>query len=367
MIRRRGRRSYKSRIPRQGNFHLALPSMLKLRLTAQDSNVHGLGLGGWGYFDATANQYKTSNASTAVAQSQPLGLAPTFCMTFFDLSRPFAELHRPPDSRGIVPQESSIRSASQFAAAAAAPDTYFASAPAYLLTSYHMPGFVSNDSRVGTDSTQQVISKPDVLPGQLGSFANLFKYAVVERVDFVFKYTNLGTGPLYGASDSSASSSVSLAGSNLLHTCMPLPRSQLEVLKRDWKASNRHSNSNAVHFSEFPGCTTIITAQDGTKETGFVRKSFDLAQITGDTVRKESWAYSTDEALPQWVWPNPPDTEPQLCMFATSPLIDSRLASAGYPETLTAGNVLLRYNEHIQVHYHITFWQPKTPSLTVNL
>lgn len=292
----------------------------------------------------------------------PLGLAPTFCMTLFDLSRPFGELHCPPTSQGTLQTPANIRSAQWFAELATKPTTMGNGQFGY---NYHMPGFTNSAQASDSATVQQPIASPNTVPGQLNSFANLFKYAVVERVDFVFRYTNLGTAPLYGQTDSSTSASVSLAGSNLLHTCMPLPRAQIDQLKTTWRCNSRSSNTNAVHLSEFPGCTTVITAQDGTKETGFIRKSFDLAQITGDTVRKEAWAVSNETGSPSWTWQAPIAIEPQLCMIATSPLIDSRLASSGYPETLTAGNVLLRYNEHIQVHYHITFWQPKSPQFAI--
>lgn len=350
MIRRRtGRRSYKSRIPRQGNFHMALPSMLKLKLTATDSNVHGLGLGGY---------------ISAMLSSTPAGLSPTYCMTLFDLSRPFGELHCPALPNGTAMAPSLIKSAAFLASLAAGTTLNGLTQADYMY--YHMPGFTNKVlTNVQSDIAQQPIATPNVNPGQLNSFANLFKYAVVERVDFVFKYTNLGTAPLYGQSDSSSSSALSLAGSNILHTCMPLPRTQADELRKTWLSSSRSSNTNAVHLSEFPGCSSIITAQDGTKETGYIRKSFDLSTITGDSVRKEAWAVSNETGLPAWTWQPPMSIEPQLCMIATSPLIDSRLASANYPESIAAGNVLLRYNEHIQVHYHITFWQPKTPQFAI--
>lgn len=353
--RRTSRRSFKARIPRQGNFHMSLPSMLKLRLTATDSNVHGLGLGGWGAVN-TAGLYNATGGSAF-----PAGLAPTYVLTLYDLSRPSAELFCPPTADGTIVTPDQVKSAAWMAKQAAgtaltAPDYY----------AYHMPGFVNTVLQTPTSTVVQTpIATPNTHPGQLNSFANLFKYAVIERVDFVFKYTNLGTAPLYGQTDSSSSASLSLAGSNLLHTCMPLPRAQLDTLKLSWRASSRASNTNAVHLSEFPGCSTIITAQDGTKETGLIRKSFDLAQITGDTVRKDSWATSSETTTPTWTWPSPPSIEPQLCMIATSPLIDSRLASTGYPDSLTAGNVLLRFNEHVQVHYHVTFWQPKSPTFSI--
>lgn len=82
----------------------------------------------------------------------------------------------------------------------------------------------------------------------------------------------------------------------------------------------------------------------------------------GDTIRTTTWMTSKDDGT-GWILPPSLDTDPQLGVLATSPLIDQYLNSNNAALTAANTNWWFRYNEHVHVYYHITFWEPKTPQV----
>lgn len=92
----------------------------------------------------------------------------------------------------------------------------------------------------------------ELLPGQLRAFAQLYKLARVERVDFNFKFTNLGVSAIVNSLDVPTTMTQSMASSSVSHLLTVLPKSQwsrmlnLNSLTDQWSPDSKHSNSNAA-------------------------------------------------------------------------------------------------------------------------
>jgi len=296
---------------------MALPQILKLRFTAQDSSLMTLGLG---------NVKDMANWS-----------APTRCLTQYELFYP----------RGTYYRDS--------------PNLGMSSTPGLSGSAYPYPGFNSP-----TFSPETIV---DVFPGQMSAFIQLYKLARVERVDFSFKITNMGPSSITdGGNNPPTASNQAAASGPVNHTILVLPQSQVtdtfQTATNKWNPSSIHSDSNACQLAELPGCTSMTSSQDGNKEVIRIRKSFDLTMRQGgDSIRTATWMTSTDlPAAPAWTIPAAQPTDPILLSIGTSPLIDQTL-SGMFTGSGTTQDFWLRYNEHIQVTYHVTFWDPRTPTI----
>jgi len=84
----------------------------------------------------------------------------------------------------------------------------------------------------------------------------------------------------------------------------------------------------------------------------------------GDTVRTHTWMTSNDTGT-GWDFPAAQDSDPVLGVVGTSSLIDQALIGIPLNSYLTdtQRNFWFRYNEHVHVRYHITFWEPKSPQI----
>lgn len=213
---------------------------------------------------------------------------------------------------------------------------------------------------------QHVIS---VFPSQMEAFAQLYKYARVERVDFLFKITNLGVSKMNSAGGGTSPDNPMFKTSTVTHTSVVLPYSQVSDWSSSWGAGATKSETYASQLAETTGATQSITHQDGNKETIYIKKSLDLTQQqAGDTVRSRTWmtSGSTIDSSSNSYWTFPPRTnaDPVLVNIGTSPLIDEQLQNLGYMANADNNNFWFRYNEQVSVQYHLTFWEPKTQQLT---
>lgn len=313
---------------------MALPQILKLRLPGLDSNIQAIGPG--------RIYYEGSQKAGARTRSMSI------YDIFYPQGRYVLDVQISPDVR--------CRGAKQVENLANDRD-------------WIVPG--TYDPRPTTPIPPSEELTIELLPGQLASFARLYKLARVERVDFNFKFTNMGVSSVTKSGDPPSLSTQNLASSSISHLLAVLPKSQWDRILNlgfsgSWSPDSEHSNSNAAQLAELPGSTFVSTSQDGNREIVHVKKSYDCAaRMGGDPIRQTTWLKSKDDGT-AWEIPPSQDTDPRLGVIGTSPLIDQFMGSSLGNMNINNGDWWFRYNEHVHVFYHITFWEPKTPTLTFN-
>lgn len=217
----------------------------------------------------------------------------------------------------------------------------------------------------------------NIFPGQMEAFADLYKYARVERVDFLFKITNLGVSPVDPSKTVVSSNVVPSAlldsplvrSATITHTTSVLPNSQLTDQGTNWLYDSKKSDTFASQVAEIPGASAVTSSQDGNKETVFIRRSIDLTQrMAGDSVRQRTWMTSQKDVVSgtttKWAMPAIAAEDPVLSNIGTSPIIDERLQTIGPIVLNQDNNLWFRYNEQVSIQWHITFWEPKTQPIT---
>jgi len=339
MIMRQERRSSRrvTRIPRQGNFHMSLPQVLKIKLTALDSSIMAVGFGrGLGAFTVTNGGAQT-RAGALYDIFYPTG-------TYIDPGQPGATASARVLGASNAGGNLDVSSGSQ---------------------AWIIPG--SWDGTATGLSSRSDETKINVLPGQMTSFAALYKLARVERVDFHFKITNLGPSSITGQADGPTSLIQSNASGALNHLIAVLPQSHwtnsLTPPGFLWSPNSSHSDHNASQLAELPGSITVSSSQDGNREVIHIRKSVDCAaRQAGDPIRQATWMQS-DDVGSEWIMPPRSLNDPVLGSIATSPIVD-QILNSGSSLNVAQRNCWFRYNEHVSVQYHLTFWDPKTPQIT---
>lgn len=322
------KRSSRALVSRVGNFHQALPLTMKVKLHARDTNLLAVGLGQ--YFH---------EAATTVTRYGP----PTSAKQFYELFYPRGTYH-----------------------------TYFPS-QGYNGTSDNGFTYPFQDGSFVTTPQIQLTCYPN----QMEAFGYLYKYARVERVDIRIKISNLGLTAIDQAQANAAHppETQPFSSAALTHTFAILPYSQINAwgatAAASWSPNYAKSNSVASQIAEMPGATQMISSVDGNKEVIYFTKSIDLTQrMAGDSVRQRTWMTSKDAqtgtAGTMWNIPTTTNDDPQLVSLGTSALIDEYLQTRG-PVTdadnsfgKSRNNMWLRYNEQVDIHYHLTFWEPKT-------
>lgn len=319
-------------VSRTGNFHLSLPQVLKVALPALDSTLQAIGYG------KAATPGTTSGARTRAA-------------SFYELFYP----------RGTYLLENQ-----KVLGAANLGGLNLADA------AWIIPGdYDATDSTTLANRSEETII--NVLPGQMTAFASLYKKARVERTEFHFKFTNLGPAAIIGAADAPTGSLQSTASGSVNHLLVTLPQSQWTATFSNntvggptpaWTPDSHHSDSNSAQLAELPGSVLVTSSQDGNREIIHVRRSFDnSSKQAGDTIRSETWMTSDDLGT-EWTIPAVSPNDPVLGVIGTSSLLDQVLISQYTNLTEAQRNCWFRYNEHVHVRYHITFWEPKTPQIT---
>lgn len=310
-----------------------MPQVLKIALPALDSTLHAIGPG---KTTGTGGPSTSSGARTRTA-------------SFYEIFYPRASYLTEKDTTLGASNVTTLGSTGGFSA-------------------WVIPGVYN-----GTDqrSEETVLN---VFPGQMTAMASLYKLARVEKVEFHFKFTNLGPSAILGNADAPTATAQSMASGSVNHLLVTLPQSQFtDTFSRPgltntpkWLPGSFHSDSNSAQMAELPGSTVVTSSQDGNREIVHVRKSYDCAsKQAGDPIRTATWMVSNDLGT-AWTIPAAAPEDPILGVIGTSSLIDNTLIALPDSGTLVESqrNIWFRYNEHVHVRYHITFWEPKTPQIT---
>jgi len=328
--RRRSNRSSKALVSRAGNFHMALPLTMKLKLAARDSNIMAIGLG----------PYLSIDGGNVTLKYGP----PTSTRCHYELFYPRGQYFK-----------------------------FIEEQP------YNGLGTNKVTYPYGTAGSNAAQATVSLYPGQMEAFGTLYKYARVERVDFHVKFSNMGHSDITPTPISTVNSEPFSTGA-ICHTMAVLPKSQIDAWGFNstvgpWTSTYIQSNSAAAQIAEIPGTTQLISSQDGNKEVVSYRKSIDLTQrMAGDSIRQRTWmssnASQTGTAGTTWNFPAAQNDDPTLVTLGTSSLIDEYLQTRGQytaqdlgPNGASGNNIWLRYNEQVEVTYHLTFWEPKTPAI----
>ena len=318
---------------------MSLPNTMKVRLKSADTVIQAIGTGSW-----------------TTVMTSGYG-APTTSRVRYELFYPRGVYYLPT----IPPTPPAVVSTPLYQEASSTTNGYFN----YPLSS---SGSIPETMKV------------TVYPDQMTAFGSLYKYARIERVDFIIRFANLGASSL-GAAQSVASQDKYWSSANINHTSLVVPYAQYNDWgayktppsypgQAKWDQNSAKSDHIAGQVSEMPGSVRLTTSQDGNREIVTFRGSYDLTQrMAGDSVRQRTWMSSLvkpDANGNIWVIPDVQDDDPQLAVIGTSPLIDERRESLPANASAADNNVWLRWAQHVAIQNHLTFWEPKSPIIDVS-